>query len=215
MRYGAVIFDLDGTLLNTLSDLAASMNRVLARHGFPAHPVDSYRYFVGQGMTNLAKASVPDGTAVAEIEAVREEMVADYGNNWHRESKPYAGIPELLDALRERDIKLGILSNKPDPFTVAMIRHYFPAGMFAAVQGAREGVPIKPDPTGVRMMAETLGYPVGQVMYVGDTNTDMRTGLAAGMFTVGVTWGFRPRELEESGAMAIVSKPDQLLGLLE
>lgn len=215
MRYDAIIFDLDGTLLDTLGDLAGSANRTLASHGFPEHPVDSYRDFVGQGMSNLARAATPAGTPDGIVDAFRDEMVADYGKNWSVSTRPYDGIPELLAALRDRGVALGVLSNKPDPFTVSMIRHYFPEGMFAAVQGARDGVPIKPDPAAALMMAETLGFPAGCVMYVGDTNTDMRTGLAAGMFTVGVTWGFRPRELEESGAMAIVSGPEQIIGLLD
>lgn len=214
MNYPAAIFDFDGTLVDTLDDLADSMNAVLADHSFPTHPTDSYRYFVGNGMYNLARAAAPADTPEATLRRLAEAMGKRYGDNWANKSKPYAGIPELLAALRESGMRLAILSNKPDAFTKAMADHFFPAGTFDAVRGATEELPIKPDPAGALLLSGRFGIEPARFLYLGDTNTDMKTGLAAGMFTVGVTWGFRPeRELRESGAQAIVHAPGEVASL--
>lgn len=214
MNYGAVIFDLDGTLLDTLEDLAASMNRTLSARGFPTHPVDNYRYYVGQGMANLARAAAPEGADAATIDAIREGMETDYGQNWAVATKPYPGIEDLLARLREENLSLAVFSNKPDRFTKIVVERFFPKGMFAHVQGAKADVPIKPDPTGALAIADGLGLEPGKVVYVGDTDTDMKTGAAAGMFTVGVEWGFRPEQLRANGADAVIARPDELLPLL-
>ncbi len=210
MNHDAVIFDLDGTLLDTLADLADSMNRTLAARGFPVHPVDSYRYFVGQGMANLAKAAAPEGAPDDIVAAVREGMEADYEENWAAATRPYPGIPELLERLREKHLPLAVFSNKPDRFTKIVVDRFFPAGMFAHVRGAKPDVPMKPDPAGALEIARSLGVPPERVAYVGDTDTDMRTGAAAGMFAIGVEWGFRPELLRGSGADAVVATPDEL-----
>ncbi len=136
MGFDAVIFDLDGTLLDTLEDLAASMTRTLKARGFPVHPVDSYRYFVGQGMLNLARAALPEGTDAAATDAVREAMEADYDRNWAVATRPYPGVLDMLARLREKGLPLAVFSNKPDRFTKAVVERFFPAGMFAQVQGA-------------------------------------------------------------------------------
>ncbi len=214
MKYRAAIFDLDGTLLNTLEDLADSMNEVLADFGMPTHPVDPYRYFVGDGMINLAKRAAPVGTGDETIREMARLMDDKYGANWHKKTRPYDGIPEMIAELREKGLKMGVLSNKPDGFTQIMIKHYF-AGTFDAVFGAREGVPKKPDPAAALEIAGMLGTPPAAFLYFGDTNTDMRTGRAAGMFTAGVAWGFRPiPELEEAGAQIILRHPSEALALL-
>lgn len=215
MRYKAAIFDFDGTLLDTLDDLADSMNAVLTELGLPAHPVDSYRYFVGQGMTNLARLATPADTAPE----VREKIVAmigkTYGDSWAVKTAPYAGIPGLLADLRRRGLKIGLLSNKPDQFTQVMAAHFFPAGTFDAVSGAKKDVPIKPDPTSALAMARELGVAPADILYFGDTDVDMKTGLSAGMFTIGVTWGFRPvAELTGAGANAIIDTPAEALRFL-
>ncbi len=188
MPYDAVIFDLDGTLLDTLADLANSMNRVLRAHGFPPHPENSYRYFVGQGMASLARAALP--------------APAD------------AAMQEILAALRAQNLPLAVFSNKPDNFTQVVVRRFFPEHMFAHIQGAKEGVAIKPDPAGALAIAAALHLPPERIVYVGDTDTDMRTGVAAGMFTVGVEWGFRPEQLHANGAHAVIAHPMELLALL-
>ncbi len=215
MNCDAVIFDLDGTLLDTLEDLAASMTRTLTARDLPTHPVDSYRFFVGQGMLNLARAVLPEGSDEATVQAVREAMENDYDRNWAVATRPYPGVPEMLEKLRERNLPLAVFSNKPDRFTKAVVERFFPKGMFAHVQGALPDVPIKPDPAGALAIARALGFPPEKVMYVGDTDTDMRTGRAAGMFTVGVTWGFRPEQLRQNGADAVIGRAEELLSFFE
>lgn len=212
MRCHAAIFDLDGTLLDTLEDLAASMNRTLAAHGFPPHPVDSYRYFVGQGMASLARATVPEGTAPEVADAVRKGMEEDYGANWAVATRPYPGILDAVAALRESNLPLAVFSNKPDQFTKIVVERFFPGNMFAHVQGARPDVPMKPDPAGALEIARALGFSPESVAYIGDTDTDMKTGVAAGMRTIGVEWGFRPELLRKSGAELIVARPEDLPG---
>ena len=217
MSYEAVLFDLDGTLLDTLEDLADATNRALARSGFPAHPLDAYRYFVGDGMRNLILRTLPEGQRDEEmlaktIEAFQEE----YGRNWADKTRPYEGVPELLDALAERGVPMAILSNKPDEFTKLCVGRLLPRWRFRAVQGVSETNPKKPDPTGALAIAERLGVAPAEVLYVGDTNTDMKTANAAGMFAVGVTWGFRPAsELLAHGARALLAAPGELVGLLD
>lgn len=214
MPYDAVIFDLDGTLLDTLADLANSMNRVLRAHGFPPHPENSYRYFVGQGMASLARAALPAPADAAMQETIRRAMEQDYDKNWAVDTKPYPGIADLLAALRAQNLPLAVFSNKPDNFTQAVVRRFFPENMFAHIQGAKEGVAIKPDPAGALAIAAALRLPPERIVYVGDTDTDMRTGVAAGMFTVGVEWGFRPEQLHANGAHAVIAHPMELLALL-
>lgn len=215
MKYLGAIFDLDGTLLDTLDDLADCMNAVLRDFGMPAHPADPYRYFVGDGMENLARRAAPVGTGDATIKKMAAAMGEKYAAGWAAKTKPYAGIPELLEELGKRGLKLGVLSNKPDAFTQVMVRHYFGEGCFQAVFGAREHVARKPDPAGALEIAHGFELVPAEILYLGDTNTDMRTGRAAGMRTIGVTWGFRPvEELEGAGAQAIVDRPAEVLGLL-
>ncbi|MCC8166356.1 MAG: HAD family hydrolase [Planctomycetes bacterium] len=216
MPVRAAIFDLDGTLLDTLDDLADAMNAVLRRLGFPEHPVDSYRYFVGTGLVNLAKKAVPAGTPEDVAATVPGLLKEAYSANWSAKTRPYPGIPELLDELRRRGIPLAILSNKPDAFTQVMARHYFPDGTFAAVRGLTDDVPRKPDPAGALIIADHLGVRPDECLYLGDTDTDMATGLAAGMATIGVTWGFRPvAELVGAGAMKIINHPSEIVALVD
>jgi phosphoglycolate phosphatase len=211
--YEAVIFDMDGTLLDTLDDLADCMNRVLRRHGRAPHPVDAYRYFVGDGLENLVIRSLPRPDRSAEVVAtLKEAMRSEYAEHWADKTHPYEGIPELLGALQGRGVRQAILSNKPHAFTQQIAAHYFPQRLFEQVVGAREGAPRKPDPGAALEIARALGVGPDRFLYFGDTNTDMRTGRGAGMFTVGVTWGFRPREeLLENGAQALVERPAEVL----
>ncbi|MCC8189657.1 MAG: HAD-IA family hydrolase [Planctomycetes bacterium] len=210
----AVIFDLDGTLLDTLGDLADSMNGVLVEHGLPPHPVDAYRYFVGDGIPNLIRRAAPPGTGSAVREALAAGMDAAYAVNWAKGTRPYPGIPELLATLRRRGLPLAVLSNKPDRFTRRMTDYFFPAGTFAAVFGARDTVARKPDPAGALEIAARLAIPPAEFLYFGDTDTDMKTGRAAGMYTVGVGWGFRPvAELWAAGAQLVIESPAEALAL--
>jgi len=211
----AVLFDLDGTLLDTLTDLADSMNAVLANLGLPVHSRDAYRYFVGDGLEILAQRVLPEERRTESlIQRCAEEMRARYQEHWADKSEPYQGIPELLNSLARRDLSLNILSNKPDEFTRLMIKHFLPNWQWSQVRGARPDTPKKPDPSGALAVAEQLGLAPRQFLYLGDTNTDMRTAIAAGMYPIGVLWGFRTRqELEESGARTVLHHPLDLLKL--
>ncbi|MFU8856440.1 MAG: HAD family hydrolase [Deferrisomatales bacterium] len=215
-RARAVLFDLDGTLLDSLEDLADAMNQVLGDLGMPRHPLDAYRYFVGEGMEVLVRRALPDAgwddrTFASALSALRVE----YDRRCTRKTRPYPGIPELLDALAERGLPFGILSNKPHDATVAVTKLLLPRWRFAAVLGARADVPKKPDPAGALEVADILGLTPREVLYLGDTPTDMRTARSAGMQAVGVLWGFRPaQELREGGASILVERPRDVLGLL-
>ena len=216
MSFRAVLFDLDGTLIDTIGDLADSMNIVLARFGFSAHDEEKYKYYVGEGMENLVRRALPEAvrsdpaTIARCVSAMREE----YGRRWKTRSKPYEGIPELLDSLTDRDIKMAILSNKPDDFTKSMVADLLQKWTFAVVLGERPTIPRKPDPIGAVEIVRHLRVPPAEFVYLGDTSTDMLTAHAAGMFPVGVLWGFRKAdELMAHGARKLLSRPIELLGL--
>ncbi|MCY3020525.1 MAG: HAD family hydrolase [Planctomycetota bacterium] len=216
MPYKAVLFDLDGTLLDTLEDLADSTNAVLARHGLPVHAMSAYKYFVGDGVESLCRRTLPadrlDAAFVAQcVAAVREE----YGRRWHAKTHFYAGVPELLDALVARGVKMAVLSNKPDDLTKLTVQHFLPRWRFDAVCGARPGRGRKPDPAAAVEIAAQLAVPPAEFLYLGDTDTDMQTALAAGMYPLGALWGFRPaEELIASGAKALLAGPLDLLKYL-
>jgi len=217
MAFRAVVFDLDGTLLNTLSDIADAANTVLRLRGFPEHPVDAYRFFVGDGALTLIKRILPgdcrdDDTVQQSLDAFK----AGYGQTWDAKTCPYEGVPEMLDALAARDVKMTVLSNKPDDLTKRCVARFFAGWGFDVVLGQRDGVPKKPDPAGALDIAARLAVAPGEFLYLGDTGTDMQTASAAGMFPVGVTWGFRPRaELLENGAAALVDHPPDVVRFLE
>ncbi len=215
--YKAVLFDLDGTLLNTLDDLANTANRVLADKGFPTHPLDAYRYFVGEGAAKLIVRALPPEKRHDDrcIQACIEAFYEDYDLNWNVSTHPYKGIPAMLDALSVRKIKLAVLSNKPDKFTQKCVGEFLSKWSFEAVFGLRENVPRKPDPIGALEVATLLDLPPSRFIYVGDTSIDMLTANAAGMFAVGVEWGFRPAdELKAAGAKLIIGHPSAILNLL-
>ena len=210
----AVLFDLDGTLADSLADLATATNWALAQLGCPTHPVESYRYMVGDGARELCARALPADKQGLQDEVLRR-MRQHYDRHCFDLTKLYAGIPELISALAERRHRLAVLSNKPDDFTKRMIAHYFQPSPFAVVRGQLPNVPLKPDPTAAQQIAQELGIPPAHWLYLGDTNTDMRTARAAGMHAVGVLWGFRARdELVESGAEHIVARPEDVLALL-
>jgi phosphoglycolate phosphatase len=218
MSYRAVCFDLDGTLLDTLDDLADSMNRTLEANNLPTHPVPAYRYFVGAGMRMLAHRVLPDGLkGNAEIEeALYQGARAQYAKRWAEKTKPYAGIPEMLDELTRRGTRMAVLTNKPHDFAELCVNELLPHWKFDLIQGVTDDVPPKPDPTGATLVREAFGIPAEEFIYVGDTAIDMKTGTGAGMFTVGVLWGFREAdELRDNGAMKLIAAPDELIGLLD
>lgn len=208
-----VIFDLDGTLVDSLGDLADSMNAALESMGFPTHPTESYRHFVGDGVITLARRTVPP-TVVDEAtidEAVRR-MREEYARRWTDSTRPFPGVPELLDALRRRGRMTAVLSNKPDFATQEIVRLLFGGFPFQAVRGASPDHPLKPDPTAALAICSDLRVDPSRALYVGDTDVDMETGRRAGMLTAGVTWGFRGiEELRKAGADRIIDHPLELL----
>jgi phosphoglycolate phosphatase len=210
----AVLFDLDGTLADSLADLANATNWALAQLGCPARPLEKYRYFVGDGARQLCARALPANKQDLVDDTLRL-MRERYDAHCFDETKLYDGIPELISTLAERHFSLAVLSNKPDVFTKRMIAHYFDPSPFAIVRGQLPNVPLKPDPTAARQIARELSIPPAQWLYLGDTNTDMQTARGAGMHAVGVLWGFRDREeLVASGAEHIVARPEEVLGLL-
>lgn len=213
MQYKAVIFDLDGTLLDSLNDLANCMNDTLSRFGFPRHEVGAYRYFVGDGMRNLVCRAMPrEVTDEKIIAACFAAMKEEYARRWNELTRPYPQIPELLQTLHSLGLKLAVLSNKPHEFTEMAVRELLPGIPFAAAFGERLGRPRKPDPAGALEILKILGVEAGQCLYLGDSSTDMRTATAAGVFPVGVLWGFRPaEELLANGARILLEKPLDLL----
>lgn len=212
----AVIFDLDGTLIDSAADVGDAVNRVLAAAGFPVHPTTAYYRFMGEGVVELIRRALPEPARSPErIQAGVRAFFAAYEGNWHHRSRPYPGIPELLNGLSERDLRLAVLSNKPHPFTLAFVEHFLPECRFEAVLGQRDGVPRKPDPAGALEIADRLGLSPEAFLFLGDTPTDMRTATAAGMLPVGACWGFRSaRELTENGARLLATRPAELLGML-
>ena len=213
MTYQAVLFDLDGTLLDTLDDLADSVNVTLESLGFPTHPVDAYRYFVGDGAEKMVRRALPETHREPEaVGAAVAQVRAEYGRRWAAKTRPYEGVPELLNALRERGVLMTILSNKPDDFTKLVVSKLLPERDFAVVLGARDAVALKPSPKAALEIADRLAIPPAQFLYVGDTDTDMKTATAAGMYAVGALWGFREGdELLAGGASVLIERPLDLL----
>ncbi len=216
LRFPAVLFDLDGTLLDTLSDIARCMNLALEQAGFPAHPRDAFRTMVGEGLRVLAARVLPQGSRDdASVESVMAGFSREYDRSWNRDTRPYPGVREMLDRLAGLGATLAVLSNKPHEFTVRCVDHYFPDAPFARVRGQVPGVPRKPDPAGALAIARELGLAPESFAYVGDSATDMKTARGAGMFPVGALWGFRTREeIQEAGARALAETPRDVLRVL-
>ena len=211
----AVMFDLDGTLLDTLADLGESMNAVLQGHGFAAHDMAFYRHAIGNGVPTLARRALPEAHGDSPtVEQVVSQMKQEYGRRWKTKTRPYDGVLELLSALDEGDVFLAILTNKPDDAAQNVVRHFLPYDRFAVVRGVLSDGVVKPEPAGALAIVAASGIPRADWLYVGDTNTDMQTATNAGLFAVGCTWGFRDRdELLSNGADAIIDTPLELLDL--
>jgi phosphoglycolate phosphatase len=217
MGFNAVLFDLDGTLLDTIGDLADSMNSVLSNLSLPSHDEETYKYFVGEGMENLVRRAIPESerSDPAMVARCLGLMREEYSHRWKARSKPYESIPELLDGLTARHKEMAILSNKPDNFTKLMVAELLSRWKFAVVLGESPSVPRKPDPVAAVEIARRLQIPPAEFLYLGDTSIDMRTAVAAGMYGVGVLWGFRKAdELIAAGAKTLLQKPMDLLELL-
>ena len=217
MRFEAVIFDLDGTLLDTLADIANSVNGVLVKRGLPQHEIDAYRDFVGEGVIHLITRALPVGERDdATISEVAEEYRRAYSRNWNVSSRPYHGVIGMLQDLAARDVKLSVLSNKPDDFTKQCVAELLPDCTFDVVMGHHSGIPRKPDPAGAIQLAQELGVPPDHMLFVGDSGTDMKTAVGAGIFPLGVLWGFRSQEeLQDNGAKLLIKHPNELVLRLE
>lgn len=207
MRFKAVIFDLDGTLLDSLGGIADSMNLLLERLGYPVHPLDRYKYFVGEGIQEMVKQALPEGHRPGP-----DRLIVDYrkiyDEKWPQKTKPYSGIPGLLSWLCAGNIKIAVLSNKSDDFTRRMVSALLAGWHFDVVLGARPGIPVKPDPAAALEIAAAIDTEPGDIVFAGDSGVDMQTAVNAGMYPVGVLWGFREAgELLASGAKELLNHP--------
>lgn len=207
-----VIFDLDGTLLNTIADLANSTNYALKVLGYPIHEPDKYNFMVGNGINKLFERALPDGEKTEEnVLRVRQKFVPYYDQHNADKSRPYPGVTELLETLQTAGMQLAVASNKYQAATEKLIAHYFPNIKFTAVFGQREGIPVKPDPIIVKEILQIAKVQEEETLYVGDSGVDMQTAINAGVTSCGVTWGFRPRtELESFHPDHIVDNAEEI-----
>lgn len=217
MQFRAVISDLDGTLLDTLRDMADAVNVALARLGLPPHDVSAYRHFVGDGRRTMALRSLPpEHRDNGILESLLQFISQEYDKRWMEHSVPYAGIPELLDELTRRRIRLAVLSNKPQVYAGSMIETILGKWTFECVLGESQDLPRKPDPTGALRIIDQMKLRPAECIYLGDSGVDMQTAVAAGMYGVGALWGFRDEdELRASGARLLARHPRDIVGLID
>ena len=211
-----VIFDLDGTLLDTIADLAESANHALKQLGYPTRDVETIRTFVGNGVNKLLFRALPDEEKTEEnMMRMRTHFVPYYDAHNADLSAPYPGIVALLEELQAKGLRMAVASNKYQEATVKLVKHYFPMIDFVEVLGQREGINVKPDPTIVFDILKKAGVSKEETLYVGDSGVDMQTAINAGVDAVGVTWGFRSRtELESFHPMGLIDKAEELLGFV-
>jgi phosphoglycolate phosphatase len=212
----AVIFDLDGTLADTIDDIASAVNRMLARRGLPEHGIEDYKYMVGEGFRELVTRALPEERREpAYLEAARAEAAEDYAGRCLERTRPYPGVEELLSRLASLRLPLVVLSNKPDALTKKCVAGLFPLVRFALVRGETPEFPRKPDPASALDACARLRVAPAEALYLGDTGVDMRTAKAAGLRALGALWGFRTEaELREAGADALLARPLDLLDYL-
>lgn len=213
----AVIFDLDGTLADTIASITYCGNLALSRFGLPSFGEEDYKHFVGDGAAMLIRRALlaAGDERLEHFDEVYETYLEIFAKDCMYRVKPYEGICALLEELKRLSVRIAVLSNKPDRDSLRVVEALFGKGYFDFVQGQRADIPRKPDPAGVYRIMEAFVLPAGDFLYVGDSGVDMKTGRAAGIFTVGVLWGFRDRkELVENGADAVISKPLELLSHL-
>lgn len=220
MKYSLAIFDLDGTILETLEDLADGINHVLKKYNFPVHDYEKVKYMVGNGIAKLVERAVPDGLNNPEYKAVYEDFVEYYRLHCTEKTGPYEGMVDCLKTLKAAGVKLAVNTNKDETAAVKLMEDYFP-GIFDTVCGGKTGVPVKPAPDGVHEIWKRLGFSeeqakgAGGAVFIGDSDVDIATGLNAGIPAVGCEWGFRGREfLLEHGAKVTVSKPEDLVEMI-
>ncbi|MGL4852819.1 MAG: HAD family hydrolase [Phocaeicola sp.] len=208
-----IIFDLDGTLLNTIGDLAAAVNHALTHYGYPTHSEEAYRFFVGNGIAKLLERALPaDKKNAEEVDQLMSQFLPYYTAHSADFTAPYPGTVELLKELQAKGYKLAVASNKHQAGTSELVAHYFAGITFCSVLGQREGVATKPHPTIVHESVAAAGVTIEEALYVGDSNVDMETAQNAGVEAVGVAWGFRPRaELEAYKPLAVIDSAEELM----
>lgn len=215
--FKGVIFDLDGTLLNTLHDLSDSVNIALAAKGYPQHEYETYKKKIGKGMRSLIKVSLPaNAREEEEISDVVKIFSEAYAKNYMNKTAPYEHITEILQALNEKGIKIGVNTNKKMEYAKNLIGKFFPDIPFFGVLGEQEGIPNKPNPTSALKIAEMMELRPEEIIYFGDSGIDIQTGKNAGMAAAGVLWGFRDKdEFIENGADHIIKEPKEILDLFD
>ena len=213
--YQNVIFDLDGTLLNTLEDLADAGNWVCRNHGWPEHTLEEYKYFVGNGMTKLVERFMPENLrSEMKIESALEEFMPYYHAHKADKTAVYAGIPQMLEQIQKAGVQIAVLTNKAHRVASEVVEAYYP-GIFPIVQGALPDMPTKPNPTLLHVMMEKMGATAENTLFVGDSNVDIQTAKNGGVNSCGVLWGFRSQqELEEEGADYLAETPEKLAELI-
>jgi phosphoglycolate phosphatase len=211
----AAIFDLDGTLLNTIRDIGDAANAVLQRQGLPTHSLQACQQFVGDGVIKLFERAIPPGEDAESLVAESVKLfAAEYEKRWRAHAEPYDGIPKMLDSLASQQIQLAVLSNKPHGFCVQCVEHHLKPWSFSRVYGQRPETPRKPDPAGLNQILDQLDLRPAECVFVGDSMVDMRTARAAGVLAVGAGWGFQPVEsLRQADADVIVERPEQVCDL--
>ncbi|SFL47803.1 HAD family hydrolase [Pelosinus propionicus] len=214
-RYKGVIFDLDGTLLDTLSDISNSVNEVLASYGYPIHAKEEYRAIIDKDFHDLIEQSMPEDIELAYIEEGVEKFIKAYHKNYKKETKPYGGIVSLLKAFNHEGMPIAVNSNKRNDYTNKLLRYLFPDVVFSAIYGERAGFAKKPDPLAALEIAKQMQLDSKEVLYVGDSKTDMLTAKNAGMDSIGVLWGFRDEvELSDHNVTYVVKQPQDIYNIV-
>ena len=218
MKYSLAIFDMDGTILNTLDDMTDSLNEILTKYNLPLHTVDEVRFMVGNGIPKLIERAIPDGRSNSQYEKILADFIAYYEEHCAIKTAPYDGVVDCIKTLRAAGIKIAVNTNKVEPAAIALCDDYFP-GLFDIISGSRPGMPPKPAPDGIYEILSRAGMDGksdGQrAVFIGDSDVDMQTGMNAGLDVIGVDWGFRGKKfLEEHGAKTIVLNTNELSSLL-
>ncbi len=217
MKYEAVVFDLDGTLVDSAADIGNAVNRVLNSNGFPTHDIPKYRLFIGDGAEIMLMRALPENNRDDQtIRRCLAEFLEDYYENFDVDTALYDGVADLLDTLSDKSVKLSILTNKPYEIAIKFLDSILSHWEFDIVVGQKEGLPKKPDPTGAFLVSEKLMVSNQKIVYLGDSGIDMKTAVFAGMLPVGVLWGFRGKdELISNGAKYLIEKPLEINDLVE
>lgn len=213
--FKAVIFDLDGTLADSVKDLANGVNYVLNEHGFPMRPPENYRYYAGDGIPKMIARALPQEAATPEnIEKIKQGFFAYYNVHYNDNTVSYSGLPEMIDKLKQHGVKVAVVTNKAQPFAEKVVRKLY-GDRFEIICGLVDGMPAKPDPTAALSVMKKLGVTPKECAFIGDTAMDIKTGVNTGAYPIGVLWGFREREeLVQAGAKKLAENAEQLLNLL-